>query len=139
MTRIISMKGISARGGLANGKGAKISAVLILGLAISGCAIGQPGYQEFSEGHYQQAHTEFSADYRNSPDSSIAQFNMADSYRQRGENDKADVLFHQAAASGRGVHPDGILEVHDSDTTVADVACRHLAEDHQSDSNCPTL
>jgi hypothetical protein len=118
-------------------KTARTGALLVLGLALSGCSVGMPGYQEFVEGHYQAAHTDFAADYKDHPDSSIAQMNMAVSYRQRGERDKANVMFHDAADSGRGVHPDGMSERHDSSTTVSEVACRYLAEDRQSDPNCP--
>lgn len=111
-------------------------ALMALGLSLSGCAIGMPGYQQFADGDYQKAHQSFQADYKNSPNSSIAQINMGDSYRQRGEQTQANVYFRQAAYSGKGVRPDGMLESHDSSTTIADIACRHLSEDHQSDANC---
>jgi hypothetical protein len=138
MKQINTSKGMPARGEHAGvNRSARIGALLVLGLALSGCTIGKAGFQEFSDGNYQKAHESFSADYKNNPGSSVAQINMADSYRQRGENDKANVLFRQAASSGKGVHPDGMLESHDSSTTIADVACRHLAEDRQSDPNCP--
>lgn len=115
---------------------ARTGALLLLGLALSACSVGQPGYQNFVDGRFQTALENFQADYKNQPTSSIAQLNLATSYRQRGEHDRANVLFHDAAASGRGVHPDGMSEPHDSSTTVSDVACHYLADDHQTDANC---
>lgn len=118
-------------------KGTGLCALLVMGLALSGCGgMGTPGYQEFVDGQYDKAHTSFSADYKNHPDNAIAQLNLGDSYLQRGDHEQANVYFRLAANSGKDVHPDGMTERHDADTTIADVACRHLVADHQSDPNC---
>lgn len=111
-------------------------ALILLGLALSGCSMGNPGYQQYSAGDYETSHQSFVADYNNHPDDAIAQFNMGGSDLQRGNTEQANVYFHQAAKSGKGVIPDGMTEPHNSHTTIADAACRHLHEAQQSDTNC---
>jgi len=121
-------------------KGALICAILPIA---AGCSVfygeGNPGYGEFKHGEYAQAKADFTDDINNRPNSPIAQFNMGDSYRQEGDNGKADGMFHQVAADGKTFAPDRILEVggtnHDNITANA-VACRHLHEDRQLDANC---
>lgn len=139
MTSIIIANRASARSGRV-ARYLQIGAVVGLGLALAGCGgIGRPGYDEFVTGNYQKAHEDFASDYASYPNSPVAQINMGESYRQRGEQDKANAMFHDAALSGQGIHPDGMSEPHNSNTTIADVACRYLAENHQSDPNCRVL
>jgi outer membrane protein OmpA-like peptidoglycan-associated protein len=101
--------------------------------------LGREGVRAFSAGNFVQAEKRFDADHMNNPGNPITQFNLADSYRQRGQNEQANVLYRQAAAGGKTYRPDHFLEAHDSSTTIRDVACRHLGEDHQTDVNCPDL
>jgi tetratricopeptide (TPR) repeat protein len=123
--------------GILAAKGAGLCALVVMGLALSGCGgIGMQGYQEFVDGQYDKAHASFTADYNNHPNNAIAQLNLGDSFVQRGERAQANTYFHQAANSGKDIRPDGMTERHDANTTIADVACRHLHEDGQSDSNC---
>jgi outer membrane protein OmpA-like peptidoglycan-associated protein len=117
-------------------------AVLVLSLLGAGCAnigLGTKGYDAFRDGNYPEAEGYFSADYKNHPAHPLTQFNLADSYRQRGQSEQANVLYRQAAAGGKDFRPDRFLEPHDSTTTVRDVACRYLAQDQKSDQNCPNL
>jgi tetratricopeptide (TPR) repeat protein len=124
-------------------KGALICAILPIGFFAGGCTVlmgeGNPGYGEFKHGNYAEAKADFTDDINNRPNSPIAQFNMGDSYRQEGDNGKADGMFHQVAADGKDFAPDRILELggdnHDN-VTARTVACRHLHEDHQLDVNC---
>jgi len=117
-------------------------AVVVLSLLGAGCAnvgLGTKGYDAFSDGNYPEAEGYFTADYKNHPAHPLTQFNLADSYRQRGQNEQANVLYRQAAAGGKDFRPDRFLEPHDSSTTVRDVACRYLAQDQKSDQNCPNV
>src|SRR5579863_7665932 len=70
-------------------KGALISAILPLGLLLSGCGgmmgEGHPGYDEFKAGDYQAAKVDFTHDINKRPNSPIAQFNIGDSYHQEGD------------------------------------------------------
>jgi hypothetical protein len=124
-------------------RGVLICAVLPLGLLAGGCAdlrpIGQPGYDEFKAGDYQRANVSFRRDMDRYPDSTIAQFNMGDSYHQVGDGEKADGMFHTVAADGKAFVPDKVLELggeNRDNLTASAVACRHLHEDHQLDANC---
>jgi hypothetical protein len=123
-------------------KGALICAILPIGFLSAGCSLmgeGDPGYGEFKRGDYAQAKTDFTHDINNRPNSPVAQFNIGDSYRQEGDNTRADGMFRQAAADGKDTTPDNILEMgggnHDN-LTARTMACRHLHEDHQLDTNC---
>lgn len=124
-------------------RGALICAVLPLGLLAGGCAdlrpIGQPGYDEYKAGNYEKANVSFRRDMDRYPDSTIAQFNMGDSYHHEGDSGKADGMFHQVAADGKAFVPDKVLELggeNHEDVTANAVACRHLHEDRQLDANC---
>ena len=101
--------------------------------------IGQPGYDEFKAGNYEKANVSFRRDMDRYPDSTIAQFNMGDSYHHEGDTGKADGMFHQVAADGKDFVPDKVLELggenHEKLSANA-VACRHLHEDRQLDANC---
>jgi hypothetical protein len=128
-------------------KGVLVSTVLILISATSAYAIdkghgpdgrGHEAVQAFVRGDIVLADREFDAEYRAHPNNPVAQFNMADLLRRHGQIAQADILYHQAAASGRNYIPDHLLEPHDATTTIRDVACRYLAEDGQPDPNCPT-
>ena len=101
--------------------------------------LGKEGVEALLHGDITRADREFFEEYQAHPGNPLAQFNMADSLRQHGEIDRADMLYGQAAASGKEYIPDHLLEAHDATTTVRDVACRHLAEDRKADPNCPTL
>src|SRR5580692_4136757 len=97
-------------------KGALICAILPIGFLGAGCSLiaggeGNPGYGEFRRGDYAQAKVDFTHDIDNRPNSSVAQFNIGDSYRQEGDNARADGMFHQAAADGRDRRPDKFLEL----------------------------
>jgi tetratricopeptide (TPR) repeat protein len=129
-------------------RGAATCAVFFVGLSGAAYAgdlgtflfgMGTAGYEATERGDYAAADRDFSADYRNYPNDSLAQFNMADTYRQRGDNAQADTLYRQVAADGRNDSPPYLIEAHNSHTTVADLACRHLNEDRQSDSDCPAI
>jgi hypothetical protein len=100
---------------------------------------GHAGVQALIHGDIAQADREFYADYQAHPNNPVAQFNMADSLRHHGQIEQSDILYHQAAASGRNYIPDRFMEPHDPTTTIRDDACRYLAEDGQPDPNCPTL
>ena len=125
-------------------KGALICAILPIGFLGAGCSLiaggeGNPGYGEFRRGDYAQAKVDFTHDIDNRPNSSVAQFNIGDSYRQEGDNARADGMFHQAAADGKNTVPDNILEQgggNRDNLTASNMACRHLHEDHQLDVNC---
>ena len=124
-------------------KGALICAILPIGFLTAGCSIlggeGNPGYGEFKRGDYAQAKIDFTDDINNRPNSAIAQFNIGDSYRQEGDNKRANGMFHQAAADGKHRVPDNILELgggNRDNLTASIMACRHLHEDHQLDVNC---
>ena len=100
---------------------------------------GHPGYDQFARGDYQAARVSFKRDIEERPNSPIAQFNMGDSYRQAGDVEPADGMFHQVAADGKDFAPDNILElggVNRDNVTANAMACRHLHEDHQLDANC---
>ncbi len=101
--------------------------------------LGKKGVDALVQGNIAEADKQFYDDYQDHPGNPLAQFNMADSLRQHGQVEQADMLYRQAAAGGKGYIPDHLLEAHDSTTTVRDVACRHLAEDRQADPNCPSL
>ena len=101
--------------------------------------LGKEGVEALLHGDVTRADREFFEEYQAHPANPLAQFNMADSLRQHGEIDRADMLYGQAAASGKEYIPDHLLEAHDATTTVRDVACRHLAEDRKADPNCPSL
>jgi hypothetical protein len=124
-------------------KGALICAILPIGFFASGCSSmmgeGYSGYHEFKNGNYAQAKSDFTDDITDRPHSAIAQFNIGDSYRQEGNNTRANGMFHQAAAEGKDVVAVQVLELgggnRDRVTTTA-MACRHLHEDHQLDVNC---
>ncbi len=64
---------------------------------------------------------------------------MGDSYHHEGDTGKADGMFHQVAADGKDFVPDKVLELggenHEKLSANA-VACRHLHEDRQLDTNC---
>jgi tetratricopeptide (TPR) repeat protein len=124
-------------------RGILIGVVLPLGLLAGGCAdlrpIGQPGYDEFKAGNYEKANFHFRRDMDNYPNSTIAQFNMGASYHHDGATDKADGMFHTVAADGKDFVPDKVLELggeNRENVTAAQIACRHLHEDHQLDANC---
>ena len=123
-------------------KGALICAMLPLGFLVSGCTLmgeGNPGYGEFKHQDYAQAKIDFTRDINNRPNSAIAQFNMGDSYRQEGNDTRANDMFHQAAADGKDIAPDRILELggnNRDNVTARTMACRHLHEDRQLDVNC---
>jgi hypothetical protein len=124
-------------------RGALICAVLPLGLLAGGCAdlrpIGQPGYDQFKAGEFDRANVSFRRDMDHYPNSTIAQFNMGDSYHHDGSTDKADGMFHQVAADGKAFVPDKVLELggeNRENVTASAVACRHLHEDRQLDANC---
>jgi len=124
-------------------KRALMCAVLPIGLLAGGCAVlegeGHPGYDQFKAGHYEAARISFTQDIKDRPNSPIAQFNMGDSYRQSGENGRADEMFHQAALDGKTRVPDEILELggdNRENVTATAMACRYLHEDHQLDANC---
>src|ERR1043166_1918453 len=119
-------------------KGTLVCTVLTLGLlgTASAYAIdkghgpdgaGRAGVEALLHGDISRADREFYAEYRAHPNNPLAQFNMADSLRQHGQIAQADMLYHQAAASGRYYIPDRFIEPHDSLTTIRDVACRYLA------------
>ncbi len=117
--------------------------MLPIGLLSAGCSSmmgeGYEGYHAFKDGHYAEAKSEFTNDVTNRPHSPIAQINIGHSYRQEGDNARANGMFHEAAASGRDTVPSMILELggsnHDRVTTRT-MACRHLHEDRQLDVNC---
>jgi len=125
-------------------KGALICAILPIGFLAAGCSLlgapeGSPGYGEFKHGDYAQAKIDFTNDINNRPNSIIAQFNIGDSYRQEGDNTRADGMFHQVAADGKDFVPHKILELGGDNrdrVTGNTMACRHLHEDHQLDVNC---
>ena len=125
-------------------KSALICAVLPICFLVAGCSMGvmgegNPGYGEFKHGDYVQAKADFTTDINNRPNSSLAQFNIGDSYRHEGDNKRADGMFHQAAADGKNTVPDNILEQgggNRDNLTASNMACRHLHEDHQLDVNC---
>jgi tetratricopeptide (TPR) repeat protein len=124
-------------------KGALICALLPIGLLMGGCSTvmgeGNPGYSEFEHGNYAEAKADFTKDLNNRPNSPYSQFNMGDSYRQEGDNIRADGMFHEAAANGKDSIPDNILELggdNRGDITARTMACRHLHEDRQLDVNC---
>lgn len=101
--------------------------------------IGQPGYDEFKAGDYQRANVSFRHDMDRYPDSTIAQFNMGDSYHHEGDTPQADGMFHQVAADGKDFVPDKVLELggeNRENLSANAVACRHLHEDRQLDANC---
>ena len=101
--------------------------------------LGREGVRDFRVGSYAEAEGHFAVDYKNKPGNPLTQFNLADSFRQRGQHEQANMLYRQAAAGGKAYRPDHFLETHDSSTTIRDVACRYLGEDHQTDPNCPEL
>ena len=127
--------------------------MLSLGLSISASAcatydvgkghgpdgIGLDGVNAVIRGDVARADAEFHEDYVNHPANPLAVFNKADSLRAHGQIAEADVLYSQAAATGKNYIPDILLEPHDATTTVRDVACMHLAEDRKADPNCPSL
>jgi tetratricopeptide (TPR) repeat protein len=125
-------------------KSALICAVLPIGFLVAGCSMGvmgegNPGYGEFKHGDYAQAKADFTTDINNRPNSSLAQFNIGDSYRQEGDGGKANGMFHQAAADGNDRKPDNFLELggdNRDNVNIRTMACRHLHEDHQLDVNC---
>lgn len=124
-------------------KGALICAILPIGILAAGCSSimgeGYDGYHEFKDGNYAQAKVDFTRDITDRPNSPIAQFNIGDSYRQEGNNGRANGMFHQAAADGKSSVPDMILELgggNRGNVTTRTMACRHLHEDHQLDVNC---
>lgn len=123
-------------------KSALICAVLPIGLLAGGCSSageGYPGYEHFAAGHYAEAKADFTTDMNDRPNSPYSQFNIGDSYRQEGDNARANGMFHQAAASGYDIHPDRALELggQNSDrVSIRTLACRHLHEDRQLDVNC---
>ncbi len=124
-------------------KGALICAILPIGFLASGCAdlrpVGQPGYDEFKAGNYEKASVNFRRDMDHYPNSTIAQFNMGDTYRHDGDSGKADGMFHEVAADGKDFVPDKVLELggeNCENITANAVACRHLHEDRQLDANC---
>jgi len=124
-------------------KSALICAIIPISFLASGCAVmegeGHPGYDEFARGNYQAAKVDFMHDIDERPNSPIAQFNIGDSFRQEGDNGKADGMFHEVAADGKTFAPDNILELggeNRDNVTANAMACRHLHEDHQLDANC---
>lgn len=98
--------------------------------------MGTAGFEATERGDYATADKDFSADYRNNPNDSLAQFNMADTFRIRGDNGQADALYRQVAVDGKNESPPYLLEAHNEHTTIADLACRHLSQDGQTDPQC---
>jgi|SRR5471030_57219 hypothetical protein len=126
-------------------KSALLCAMLPIGLFGSGCSTsssqptaGHPGYDEFSAGDFTKAKIDFTTDYNKQPEAAWAEFNIADSYRQEGDNTRANAMFSRAAANGKDAHPDLFLELGGDahGASVTEMACRHLHEDHQRDVNC---
>jgi outer membrane protein OmpA-like peptidoglycan-associated protein len=124
---------------------------LTLSISASACAtydsfkghgpdgIGKQGVDAVIEGDIPRADAEFAKDYVNHPANPLAVFNKADSLHAHGQIEDADMLYRQAAESGKNYIPDILLEPHDSTTTVRDVACMHLAQDGKADPNCPSV
>jgi hypothetical protein len=121
-------------------KGALICAVLPIGLLASGCSwglgLGNPGYGEFAAGNYEQSKVDFANDFQRYPDNPLTNFNMGATYHQEGNVPRADVMYSEAAASGKDYQPSNFLEADSRDATITTIACRHLHEDRQLDVNC---
>jgi outer membrane protein OmpA-like peptidoglycan-associated protein len=127
--------------------------ILSLGLSLSAAAcatydpskghgndgLGKEGVDAVVRGDIGRADAEFHKDYVTHPSNPLAVFNKADSLHAHGQIEEADMLYRQAAESGKGYIPDILLEPHDSKTTVRDVACMHLAQDGKADPNCPNF
>jgi thioredoxin-like negative regulator of GroEL len=96
------------------------------------------GVVSFAQGNVPQAHQIFEQQYQQDPANPYFQFNLADSARALGQTQRAHDLYRQVTATGRGVHPRVLLEPHGPNTTLADAACQHLAQDGVAASDCGT-
>jgi hypothetical protein len=117
----------------------RFAAVAVMSLCVfaGGCATGAKGYAETKDSNFAAADASFSKDYAANPNGSIQQFNMADTYMRRGNTRAANSLYSSAAASGKGVVPQKLLEAHPPGTTISEAACAHLRQNRVSDANCP--
>src|ERR1700704_4479688 len=62
--------------------------------------LGKEGVEALLHGDITRADRDFLEESQTHPANPLAGFNMADSLRQHGEIERADMLFAQAAASG---------------------------------------
>lgn len=114
-------------------------AALTLSLLGAGCAgFGTEGRQAFKDAKYPDAFAHFETDLKNNPNHPLAQFNMADGYQQKGQIPMALQYYRQVAANGKNMKADeyNLLEQHDSNTTLSEVACRYIRQAQQTDPNC---
>jgi outer membrane protein OmpA-like peptidoglycan-associated protein len=143
--------GTSAKGGKMKHQTISKLALAVLSLSLLGSAsafayvdrghgpdgLGQAGMGALARNALPQADDYYYSEYLSNPGNPLAIYNWARTLQARGHLDQANVFYHQAAASGANYIPDILLEFHDANTTIRDVACKHLAENRVADPNCP--
>jgi outer membrane protein OmpA-like peptidoglycan-associated protein len=99
--------------------------------------LGQAGLHALARGDMSLADRYYYSEYLAHPDNPLAIFNWGRTLQLRGHIEESNPLLSQAASVGANYIPDTLLEEHDANTTVRDVACKHLAENRRADPNCP--